>query len=119
MNIGSSFIEQSDKGKLLGVVFDKNLNFNCHVEDIYKIIGQKLHALVRVDNFIDHENLQTVIHAFILSQFSSCPVIRMFHDRNVSSKINEILERALSICFRAIPLHFPHSVLYLSIFGIF
>ena len=53
MNIGTSNIEQSDKEKLLGVTLDKNLDFNCHVEEICKKTGQKLHALARVAKFMD------------------------------------------------------------------
>ena len=100
VNIGTSCIEQSDKEKLLGITLDKNLDFKCHVENICKKAGQKLHALARVAKFMDQEKLQTVMNAFILSQFSYCPVIWMFHDRNVNNKINKIHERALRIAFK-------------------
>ena len=100
MQIGTSRIEQSDKEKLLGITLDKNLDFNCHVEEICKKTGQKLHALARVAKFMDHGKLQTVMNAFIMSRFSYCPVIWMFHDRNVNNKINKIHERALRIAFK-------------------
>ena len=99
-NIGTSCIEQSDKEKLLGITLDKILDFKCHVENVCKKAGQKLHALARVTKFMDQEKLQTVMNAFILSQFSYCPVIWMFHDRNVNNKINKIHERALRIAFK-------------------
>ena len=47
VNKGTSCKEQSDKEKLLGITLDKNLDFKCHVENICKKAGQKLHALVR------------------------------------------------------------------------
>ena len=100
VNIGSSCIEQSDKEKVLGITLDKNLNFNYHVADICKISGQKLHALALVTKFMDQEKLTTVMNAFILSQFSYCPVILMFHDRSMHNKINKIHERALRIAFK-------------------
>ena len=100
VNVGTSCIKQSDKEKLLGITLDKNLDFKCHVENICKKAGQKLHALARVAKFMDQEKLQTVMNAFILSQFSYCPVIWMFHDRNVKNKINKIHERALRIAFK-------------------
>ena len=90
MNIGSSCIEQSDTEKLLGITLDKNLNYNYHAADICKKAGQKLHALARVAKFMDQEKLKTVMNAFILSQFSYCPVIWMFHDRSMHNKINKI-----------------------------
>ena len=100
VNVGTSCIEQSDKEKLLGITLDKNLDFKCHVENICKKAGQKLHALAQVAKFMDQEKLQTVMNAFILSQFSYCPVVWMFHDRNVNNKINKIHERALRIAFK-------------------
>ena len=96
VNVGTSCIEQSDKEKLLGITLDKNLDFKCHVENICKKAGQKLHALARVAKFMDQEKLQTVMNAFILSQFSYFPVVWMFHDRNV----NKIHESALRIAFK-------------------
>ena len=36
----------------------------------------------------------------MLSQFSSSPVIWMFHDRNVNNKTNKVHERALRIAFK-------------------
>ena len=38
--------------------------------------------------------------AFIMSQFSYCPFIWMFHDRRVHAKINHIHERALRIAYQ-------------------
>ena len=49
---------------------------------------------------MDQGRLLTVMNAIIISQFSYCPVIWMFHDRNVNNKINKILEKALRIAFK-------------------
>ena len=99
VNVGSSYIEQSDKEKLLGITLDKKLNFNYHVADICKKAVQKLHALARVAKFMDQEKLKTVMNAFILFQFNYCPIIWMLHDRIMHNKINKIHERALKIAF--------------------
>ena len=45
VNVSTSNIEQSDKEKLLGVTLDKNLDFNCHVEEICKKTGQNFTLL--------------------------------------------------------------------------
>ena len=100
VNIGTSCIEQSDKEKLLGITLDKNLGFNCHVEDICKITSQTLHALARVAKFMYQEKLQTVVNAITLSQFSYRPVVWMFHVRSVNNKINKTDERALRLAFK-------------------
>ena len=38
--------------------------------------------------------------AFITSQFSYCPLIWMFHSRNLNNKINRIHERALRLVYQ-------------------
>ena len=38
--------------------------------------------------------------AFIKSQFSSCPLIWMFHSRGVNNKINHLHERLLRIVYK-------------------
>ena len=39
------------------------------------------------------------MNAFILSQFSYCPLIWMFHSRKLNHRINKIHERALRIVY--------------------
>ena len=41
------------------------------------------------------EKRRTLMKAFIESQFSYCPLIRMLHSRTLNNKINRIQERAL------------------------
>ena len=38
--------------------------------------------------------------AFINAQFAYCPLIWMFHDRNINNKINRLHERALRIVYK-------------------
>ena len=40
---------------------------------------------------------RVMMNAFIVSQFSYCPLVWMFHDRSVNKKINKIHERSLRI----------------------
>ena len=49
---------------------------------------------------MDQEKLQTIMSAFIQSQFSHCPVLWMFHDRIVSKIINKIHDRPLRVNFK-------------------
>ena len=50
VNISSSCIKQSDKEKLPGIAFDKNLNFNCHVENICKKPAKNFMHLSELQN---------------------------------------------------------------------
>ena len=62
VNISTSCIEQYDKEKLFGITLDKNLGFNCHVDDICKKTGQTRHALAGVPKLMDQEKLHACFY---------------------------------------------------------
>ena len=97
VNISGSLIKESDEEKLLGVTLDKTLNFKTHVTNRCKRASQKLHALARVSRYMDKPQLELTITSFVMSHFSYCPLVWMFHDRKSNNKINKIRERALRI----------------------
>ena len=49
---------------------------------------------------MDPAKIETLMNAFIKSQFNHCPLVWMFHDRGSNSKINRIQERALKLVCR-------------------
>ena len=76
---------------------DKTLNFKTHVNNLCKKASQKLHALTRVSRYMDKPQLELTMTSFVMSHFSYCPLVWMFHDRKSNNKINKIHERALRI----------------------
>ena len=97
---GSSVLKESNEEKLLGVIIDRKLNFKQHLFTVCNKASQKLHALPRASMYMPKEKTRIVMRAFVISQFSYCPLIWMFHDRGVNSKINHIHERALRIAYQ-------------------
>ena len=93
-------IKNSTEEKLLGVKFDFNLSFESHVTSFCKKASQKLQALARISHYMDLNKGRTLMKAFIISQFSYCPLIWMFHRRNLNNKINRIQERALRLVYQ-------------------
>ena len=51
------------------------------------------------------------MNAFVVSQFSYCPLVWMFHDRSVNKKINKIHEKALRISYKDSCSNFEESLL--------
>jgi len=98
--IDGNLIEGSKSEKLLGIQLDCNLTFNEHVENLCKKASQKLSALARISSFIDESKRRVLFKAFIVSQFSYCPLVWMFHSRALNNKINRIHERALRIVYQ-------------------
>ena len=56
-----------------------------------------MHALARISTYMEKPQLELTITTFIMSHFSYCPLVWMFHDRASNNKINKIHERALRI----------------------
>ena len=49
---------------------------------------------------MDQKKLRNLMRASITSQFQYCPLIWMFHSRQLNQKINKIQERALRITYK-------------------
>ena len=62
--------------------------------------SNKLYALARISPYMDQRKLRTLMRAFITSQFQYCPLIWVFHSRQLNKKINKIQERALRIIYK-------------------
>ena len=85
--------------KLLGETVDNKLSFEPHFSLVCKKISQKIHALARVSKFISKKKLRFILKAFILSQFSYCPLVWMCHSRTLNNKINKLHEMALRLIY--------------------
>ena len=91
---GNSEIKESDCQQLLGITFDKNLNFKRHIEDLCRKANQKIHALARLSNYIDPVKSEILMNSFIISQFNYCPIVWMFSDKATNAKLNCTFEKA-------------------------
>ena len=81
--------------KKIGIKTDSKLNFNTHVDEICKKAGQKLNALSRAAAYRDLSKRRILLNAFLISQFSYCPLVWMFYSLRENNKINRIHERCL------------------------
>ena len=99
INVKESPISNEKTVKLLGVTVDNKLSFESHLNFVCKKVSQKLHALARVSKFISKKKLKVVMKAFIMSQFSYCPLASMCHSRTSNIKINKLHERTLRFVY--------------------
>ena len=86
VSISSSCIEQSDKEKLLRITFVKTWTSIATLQIHAKKNWPTTSCTCASGKILGPRRLQTVMNAFILSQFSYYPLIWMFHDRNVNNK---------------------------------
>ena len=89
VKIGNAEVVNSSEEKLLGVHIDSKLSFDHHVSKLCQKASNKLYALARICPYMDHNKLRILMRAFITSQFQYCPLVWMFHNRQVNQKINK------------------------------
>ena len=56
---------------------------------------------------MDLSKRRSLMKAFVTSQFNYCPLIWMFHFRELSNRINRIHGRALRLAYQGNSLSFP------------
>ena len=98
-NVGDAQIWESKEEYLLGITIDRNLKFNTHLTKLCKKVSQKISALNRVSRYMTTEKRRILFKSFIESQFAYCPLVWMFHNRDLEIKINKLHERALRIVY--------------------
>ena len=86
--------------KLLGIWIDDNLTFETHITQLLKNANQKLHALIRIANYMDEDKLRTLMKTFIESHFNYSPLVWMFHSRHINNRINKFHERVLRVVYK-------------------
>ena len=98
--IGEFDVKNSRKEKFLGVKIETKRFSENHVSSLCKKPKQKLHALARVVNFMDLAKRKSLMKAYITSQFNYCPLVYMFHSRQLNNRINKKHERALRLVYK-------------------
>ena len=88
---------ESNDVKLLWITSDNNLKFNKHASNICSKANRKLSTLTRVAKFLLFKKRRILFKAFIELKFKYCPLVSMFHGRQINDKINKLYERALRI----------------------
>ena len=58
-----------------------------------------LNALAKITPYMELTKRRILMNAFFDSQFNYCPLIWMFHSRNLNNKINRLHERCLQVIY--------------------
>lgn len=101
LNVNSEVIIPSDHVILLGLNIDCKLKFDNHVTDICRNANYKVRSLYRIRSFLDEGDARVLSNAFILSNFSYCPIIWMYCSKGLHQKIDTVHKRALRAVTRA------------------
>ena len=76
--------------KLLGVHFEGRLCFDYHLSQICRKASKKLHAFSRVCKYMHLTKRRRLMKAFISLQFPYCPLVWMFHNINIKTRVENM-----------------------------
>ena len=97
--IGNAFITETDEVKLLVTITDRDLSFKKHTTIICKKAGKKLNAFARLCSILPSYKRRVLLKAFTMPQFLFSPLVSMFCDRSLNSKIDSLHFRSLKIAY--------------------
>ena len=98
--VENSQIIETRMVKLLGIQIDSDLTFSTHMKNLCKKASQKLNALSRLCALLPFHVRKMLMQAFFNSQFSYCPLVWMFHNRQINTRINGLHYRALRMIYQ-------------------
>jgi hypothetical protein len=81
--------------KLLGVHIDTNLKFNKHINSICAKASGQINAIMRLSRILPADTKMAMYRAFVLSNFSYCPVVWMHCGAGNVKKMERLQCRAL------------------------
>ena len=85
--------------KLLGLTIDNKLNFEIHINNIWKVASSKIKDSGRVRNRLNLSQTKILYNALILSKFNYCCLVWMFCSITLQNKRAETQKRALCIVY--------------------
>ena len=85
------------------------LAFKHHLAEVSRIAINKMCALTCIAPYMDEGKVKYLIRAFINCQFQYCPLVLIFHSRQLHHKINKVQERVLRVTYH----HYESSVVAL------
>ena len=99
MNIGDEKIESLSLSlsavKLLGIKIDDKLNFNNHINTIFRSAATQLNALISLRRFLKIEERKALFQSFVLSNFNYYPLVWMLSSAKSLNKTENLQKRAL------------------------
>ena len=78
IELGNKTLQAEIEQKRLGIIIDKDLNFQSHTKSIIKAANQKLRVLISVTPSMTDFNKKVIFNPFIKGQFNYCPLLWMF-----------------------------------------
>ena len=100
VTVGDAKIWESYSKNILGITIDREFKFIEYIEKVLSKAGSKLTALGRMSHILPFSKMKLLLESFVKSQFSYCPLVWMFSNRALNSRIDKLQERSLRILYK-------------------
>ena len=89
--------------KNLGVVLDSTLSFRPHIDSVVKTCNFHIRNLYMIRNFINMDNLLSLVHSLIVSKIDYCNSLLVGLPKVTLKKVQSILNRAARLIYSLPP----------------
>ena len=93
VKIGNEKLKQTSSVKLLGVYIDDKLDFDHHINKLWKSAGNQLNSLTRLKSFLGLKERVALVNSFTYSNFEYCPLVWIFSHKKSLNKIESLHKR--------------------------
>ena len=97
LRLCGEYLETSELETVLRIQIGNKLNFESYIKSLFSRASQKLVEFQRILNLLDTPKKKLLFNSIIKSQFSYCPLVRMFCSRRSNSLVSIAQGRALRI----------------------
>ena len=89
--------------KYIGVHLDSKLNFQTHLNQVYKLASHKIYLLCKIRNLLTEHAALTIYRYKILPYFDYGDILyhRLSASANNADRLQKLQNRALRICLKA------------------
>ena len=99
-SIAGKSIETEDTVTLLGVLLDKDLNFNEQIKMLCRKAAAQLAVLQRLSGYLDFNSRMAIFRCFIMSHFNYCSLVWHFCGSTNAAKLERLQFRALKFVYQ-------------------
>lgn len=95
ISVGKFVITATNTVELLGISIDSKLTFSSHILSLCKKASNRIRNLNRIRCYLNQKQLFLLCNSFIISIFNYAPIVWMFCNKSLCSKIDTLHKRAL------------------------
>ena len=99
LNVNGHILHQSDNVKILGVILDKKLKWDCHINEITKKCRSLMGILFKGRHFIDQDTRKLLFNAIVQSRLNYADVVWDSCSEKLNNQLQKIQNSGIRFIF--------------------